>query len=52
MVTYCGYDLPLYPNSVFASAPMHDHHHGAGKPHNFSVLLNLSDRLFGTFKPF
>lgn len=52
MVTHCGYDLPLYPNSVFASAPMHEHHHGGGKPHNFSVLLNLSDRLFGTFKPF
>lgn len=51
MVTHCGYDLPLYPNSIFASAPMHEHHHGGGKPRNFSVLLTLSDRLFGTFKP-
>jgi sterol desaturase/sphingolipid hydroxylase (fatty acid hydroxylase superfamily) len=52
MVTHCGYDLPLYPKSIFASTPMHEHHHGSGRPSNFSVLLNMSDRIFGTFKPF
>lgn len=52
MVTHCGYDLPLYPNWLFASGPMHEHHHGEGKPSNFSVLLNFSDKLFGTFRRF
>jgi len=51
MVTHCGYRLPLYPKSIFATAPMHEHHHGGTKPYNFCVLLNMSDRLFGTFKP-
>ena len=52
MVTHCGYDMRLYPSAIFASAPMHEHHHVGRDAHNFSVLLNLSDRLFGTFKPF
>jgi len=52
MVTHCGYDLPLYPSSLLASAPMHEPHHAEKVPCNFSVLLNLSDRLFGTYKPF
>lgn len=51
MVTHCGYDLWWYPKSVFASAPMHEHHHCGPKPPNFCVLLTLSDKLFGTFKP-
>lgn len=51
MVTHCGYDLPLYPKSIFASAPMHEHHHGGKKVVNFCVLLTMSDRIFGTFKP-
>lgn len=50
MVTHCGYDLPLFPNKLLASAPMHELHHGGGKPTNFCVLLTLGDRLFGTFK--
>ncbi len=50
MVTHCGYDVPLYPTTLFASASMHEHHHGGPEPKNFSVLLGLSDRLFGTFK--
>jgi sterol desaturase/sphingolipid hydroxylase (fatty acid hydroxylase superfamily) len=52
MVTHCGYDLPLYPNSLLASTPMHVPHHADPVPSNFSVLLNFSDRLFGTYKPF
>lgn len=52
MVTHCGYDLPLYPKSIFASGPMHEHHHDKGAPKNFSVLLNFSDKLFGTFRRF
>lgn len=52
MVTHCGYDLPFYPNWLFASAAMHEHHHRGPRPTNFSVLLNFSDKLFGTFKPF
>lgn len=52
MVTHCGYDMRLYPSAIFASAPMHEHHHVGRDAHNFSVLLNFSDRLFGTFKPF
>lgn len=50
MVTHCGYDLPLYPNRLFAHAAMHEHHHRGPKPTNFSVLLNLSDRLWGTYR--
>lgn len=50
MVTHCGYDLPLYPNQLFANAAMHEHHHRGPEPKNFSVLLNLSDRLFGTYR--
>ena len=49
MVTHCGYDLPLYPNAIFASGPMHEPHHGAKVPVNFCVLLTLGDRLFGTY---
>lgn len=52
MVTHCGYDLPLFPKSILASAPMHELHHGGKKPTNFCVLLTLGDRLFGTFQPF
>ena len=52
MVTHCGYDMRLYPNWLFASAPMHEHHHGRRNPTNFSVLLNFSDRLFGTYTPY
>ena len=52
MVTHCGYDMRFYPKQLFASAPMHEHHHGRRVPTNFSVLLNLSDRLFGTYTPF
>ena len=52
MVTHCGYDMRFYPKQLFASAPMHEHHHGRRNPTNFCVLLNLSDRLFGTYTPF
>ena len=51
MVTHCGYDMAWYPKSLFASAPMHEHHHAkVAKTSNFCVLLTLGDRLFGTFK--
>ena len=51
MVTHCGYDIPGYPKWLFASAPMHEHHHErTKKAWNYCVLLTLSDRLFGTFK--
>lgn len=52
MVTHCGYDMPFFPKSFLASAPMHELHHGGPKPTNFCVLLNLGDRLFGTFRAF
>ena len=50
MVTHCGYNIPGYPKFLFASAPMHEHHHADKKAVNFCVLLTLSDRLFGTYK--
>ena len=51
MVTHCGYDMRWYPKWLFASAPMHEHHHErTKKAWNFCVLLTLGDRLFGTFK--
>ena len=50
MVTHCGYDLPFYPNGIFASGPMHEPHHGRKEPVNFCVLLTLGDRLFGTYE--
>ncbi len=52
MVTHCGYELPLYPKSIFAFAKMHEHHHSDKRPVNFCVLLTMSDRLFGTYKSF
>ena len=49
MITHCGYRLPIY-DLLFATAMGHNLHHSRREPVNVSVVLTLSDRLFGTFR--
>lgn len=49
MITHCGYRLPIY-DLFFATATGHNLHHSQREPVNVSVVLTLSDRLFGTFR--
>lgn len=49
MITHCGYRLPVY-DWFFARAIDHHLHHASREPKNLSVVLPISDRLFGTYQ--
>ena len=49
VVTHSGYDPIWYPTWIFACPTAHDFHH-AKHGVNFSVMMGLGDKLFGTYE--